>query len=203
MNNFLLHCDSWFYICHARGKCFFCSVECGKASWISLKREQLAVLKIKGAICICIEPFKINATVKVHSTWFNMIGFLRYIIRWFCIQSATKLLRLKWSNFEEQNWFPWEMTSGEGVEKFHTDDLSLPMQIRSGKCFWFMAGWSKFPSWCDQFLKSYVYLIQILVVTCYQYGIFLLIPLTSFCGKPMVVSWNVTCFPWAKLPLLR
>ena len=96
----------FIFIVMQEGSVFFCSVECGKASWISLKREQLAVLKIKGAICICIEPFKINATVKVHSTWFNMIGFLRYIICWFCIQSVTKLLRLKWSNFEEQIGFP-------------------------------------------------------------------------------------------------
>ena len=32
------------------------------------------------AICICMEPIKINATDKFHSTWFYMIGFLRYIV---------------------------------------------------------------------------------------------------------------------------
>ena len=87
------------------------------------------------------------------------------------------------------------MTSGERVEKFHNDDLWVPMQILSRKCFWFTAGWTKFPSWYDQFWKGYI----ILVHTCLGHDMLSMLSLTSFCGKPMVISWNITCFPRAKL----
>ena len=35
---------------------------------------------------------------------------------------------------------------------------------------------------------------QIWVVSSQQYGIYVLVSLTSFCGKPVLVSWNVSCF---------
>ena len=60
-------------------KCFFCFVKCGKATWVSLKREPLAVLKIKGAICICIYRTNQNWCMQQLSS-IQLIDFLRYIV---------------------------------------------------------------------------------------------------------------------------
>ena len=48
-----------------------------------------------------------------------------------------------WRSYQ---WFPRQMTSEKQVQKFHTDDVSLP---RSGYCFWLVVPHGKF-DWNNQ-----------------------------------------------------
>ena len=160
----LCHVNEWFslalwlvilYLLWCKGEVFFLFCENMWKGLVDIFEKgttsKSCCLKNKGRylyLHIIIAPIKIKAAVKFHSTWFNMIGFLRYIVG-----SAYN----QWQNC-------WDL-NGEMVkcclEKEWRDSilitLSLPMQIWSGKCFWFMAGWSKFLSWYDLFWKSYIY----------------------------------------------
>ena len=75
------------------------------------------------------------------------------------------------------HWFPWEMMFEQWLKKFHTYDVSPP---RSGYCFWLVLSQEKF-AWD-------------LGSECHQYGIFVLVLRHHFVQKPMVASWNVSCF---------
>ena len=136
MNDFLLHCDSWLYIyCDARVKCFFCFVNHGRASWISLKKLPLAVLKLKGAICI----YRTNQNSKLMQQLSSIQLDLKWLVFWDIIVGSifaisNKIVETYMEYVQRTNWFPCEMLSVEGVEKFHTDGLSLPSQIWFGKC---------------------------------------------------------------------
>lgn len=75
------------------------------------------------------------------------------------------------------HWFPREMMFEQWLKKFHTYDVSPP---RSGYCFWLVLSQEKF-AWD-------------LGSECHQYGIFVLVLRRHFVPKPMVASWNVSCF---------
>ena len=69
-------------------------------------------------------------------------------------------------------WFPWEMTSGERLQKFHTDDVSQP---RSGSA----SDWS-----CrvGNLLRPIRSTTPMCAVTRHQYGITALVSQSQFCG---------------------
>ena len=198
MNGFLLYRVSWFIFIVMQ--VFFSvlwNVERSREDMNIFEKGTTCCLKNKELSVSARKQWKLMQLLQLSSIQLDLIWLVFWDISLGLLQSATKLLRLKWSiKLRRTNWFPCEMTSGERVEKFHNDDLWVPMQILSGKCFWFTAGWSKFPSWYDQFWKNYIYLYIL------GHDMLSMLSLTSFCGKPMVISWNITCFPRAKLPLL-
>ena len=66
------------------------------------------------------------------------------------------------------HWFHGKMMSVKQVQKFHTDDMSIP---RSGSAFWLV----------EANFQPIRPTTQIWVVKGHQYGIFVLISQTSFC----------------------
>ena len=100
------------------------------------------------------------------------------------IDNLISSLSLTWEtsqHFVTHCWFPHKMTSEKQVQKFHTDDTSLP---RSGSCFWLVVPHGKFAS-----TNLWVW-----VVMRHQYGIYSLGSQSHFLGKPVVVSGNVSSF---------
>ena len=72
------------------------------------------------------------------------------------------------------HWFHRKMMSAKWVQKFHTDDMSIP---RSGSAFWLV----------EANFQTIRPTTQIWVVKGHQYGIF--VPRLHFAGKPVVAWW--------------
>ena len=81
------------------------------------------------------------------------------------------------------HWFPRQMTSEKRAQKFHTDDASL-QNLGSAFDRSFHVG---------NLLQPIRSTIQIWVVMCHQYGIFVFVSHTSFRGKQVVACRNVAC----------
>ena len=199
MNGFLLYRVSWFVFIVMQ--VFFSvlwNVERSREDMNIFEKGTTCCLKNKELSVSARKQWKLMQLLQLSSIQLDLIWLVFWDISLGLLQSATKLLRLKWSNFGEQTGFPvkWRLEKEWRNSIMMTCEYPC-MQILSGKCFWFTAGWSKFPSWYDQFERA-TYTCTYLVTTCYQCYQWH----HHFCGKPMVISWNITCFPRAKLPLL-
>ena len=83
---------------------------------------------------------------------------------------------LAWENNQHLSTPPLvsrEITSEERLQKFHTDDVSLP---RSGLCFWLVVPRGKGASTNQNHCQTWE-------VTRHQHGISALVSQTSFCGE--------------------
>ena len=80
------------------------------------------------------------------------------------------------------HWFHRKMMSAKWVQKFHTDDMSIP---RSGSAFWLV----------EANFQPIRRATQIWVMKGHQYGIFVLISQTSFCretSRCLVKCWLIS-----------
>ena len=125
-------------------------------------------LKNKGRylyLHIIIAPIKIKAAVKFHSTWFNVIGFLKYIIPSTYNQRQNCWVGLKWSNFGQQTGFLVKCC----LEKEWRDSILItchyPRRSDLGSAFDSWQVEANFSHGMTHFGRA-TYTIQILIVTC-------------------------------------
>ena len=168
----LCHVNEWFslalwlvilYLLWCKGEVFFLFCENMWKGLVDIFEKgttsKSCCLKNKGCylyLHIIIAPIKIKAAVKFHSTWFNMIGFLRYIVG-----SAYN----QWQNC-------WDL-NGEMVkcclEKEWRDSILITCHYQRRSDLG-----SAFDSWQVEanffhgmtYFGRATYTIQILVVTC-------------------------------------
>ena len=154
---YLLWCKFFFLFCEM---------------WIGLmnifEKGTTCCLKNKGLSVSAWKQWKLMQLLQLSSIQLDLIWLVFWDISLVLLQSVTKLLWLKWNNFREQTGFPVKWCLEKEWRNSILMTCNYPCRSYLGSAFWFTAGWSKFPSWYDQFWKSYIYLIQILVVTCYQ-----------------------------------
>ena len=168
MNGFLLYCESWFYI-YCGAIFFFCFVNCGYKGLMNIfEKGTTCCLKNKGLSVSAWKQWKLMQLLQLSSIQLDLIWLVFWDILLVLLQSATKLLRLKWSNFGEQTGFPVKWCLEKEWRNSILMTCNYPCRSYLGSAFWFTAGWSKFPSWYDQFWKSYIYLYIYLVTTCYE-----------------------------------
>ena len=93
------------------------------------------------------------------------------------LQQALSIARGNSLSFGRHRWFPREMMSEEGAQKFHTDDVSLP---RSCQYFRLVVRRGQFPLTNQEHNPDQD---QTKVVKRHQYGISVLVSQTSFRGE--------------------
>ena len=121
------------------------------------------------------------------SSWIWISILNRDVITYKMIDNVQSIIKLVITWFKEKHnnyqWFPHKMMSERPLQKFHTDDVTLP---RSEKCIWSVTPKTKFSSvnrkhyldlgsdTSSVFLQSFLQL--------------------NLAGKSVVVSWKGGCF---------
>ena len=107
MNGFLLYCVSWFLFLVMQ--VFFSvlwNVERSHEDMNIFEKGTTCCLKNKGLSVSARKQWKLMQLLQLSSIQLDLIWLVFWDISLGLLQSATKLLRLKWSNFGEQTGFP-------------------------------------------------------------------------------------------------